>query len=75
MAPVPEDRYESELFWRESELASRWRMSVRTLQRWRRAGSGPPWLKIGGRVVYDLADIRAFEGQVWNDGAERGSSR
>ena len=43
------------------ELAARWSISRRTLDRWRWAGEGPPFLKLGGRVVYRLADIEAFE--------------
>jgi hypothetical protein len=43
------------------ELARRWRISPRTLERWRWSGHGPPYMKIGGRVVYRLADIEAFE--------------
>jgi Helix-turn-helix domain len=43
------------------ELARRWRISPRTLERWRWLKQGPPYLKIGGRVVYRLADIEAFE--------------
>jgi len=31
------------------------------LERWRWAGEGPRFLKLGGRVVYRLADIEAFE--------------
>lgn len=49
------------LFLRERELAARWRMSVRTLQRWRMSKCGPNWLKIGSRVVYSMDEIRAFE--------------
>ena len=61
MLPHRGDDYRPDEFWRETELASRWRLSVRTLQRWRQNGSGPPWLKIGGRIVYSLRDIRALE--------------
>src|SRR5687767_12358626 len=43
------------------ELARRWTLSARTLERWRCAGEGPRYLKIGGRVVYRLEDIEAFE--------------
>ena len=43
------------------ELAARWSISRRTLDRWRWAGEGPRFLKLGGRVVYRLADIEAFE--------------
>ena len=45
----------------ERELARRWHRSQRSLQRWRNLGTGPAWMKIGGRVVYLLADIVAFE--------------
>ena len=43
------------------ELSLRWSMSPRTLERWRWLGQGPAFLKIGGRVVYRLADIEAYE--------------
>ena len=43
------------------ELSERWNISRRTLDRWRWAGEGPPFLKLGGRVVYRIADIEAFE--------------
>ncbi len=46
---------------RPQDLADRWRVSTRTLERWRAAGDGPDWLRIGKKVVYRRADIRAFE--------------
>jgi hypothetical protein len=42
-------------------LAERWRVSTRTLEQWRWQGKGPRYLKIGGRVVYRLEDVEAFE--------------
>ena len=45
------------------DLATRWNISQRTLDRWRWAGEGPSFLKLGGRVVYRVADIEAFEQQ------------
>lgn len=45
------------------ELSRRWSISPRTLERWRWLGQGPRYLKIGGRVVYRLEDIEAFEAQ------------
>lgn len=45
----------------ETELSDRLRLSVRTLQRWRWKGKGPSYLKMGGRVVYRLIDIAAWE--------------
>lgn len=44
------------------ELARRWRISERTLERWRWLKQGPAYLKIGGRVAYRLEDIEAYEG-------------
>ena len=46
------------------ELAARWKISHRTLERWRWAQEGPRYLKLGGRVVYRLTDIEAFERDV-----------
>ena len=43
------------------DLARRWTISPRTLERWRWVGEGPVYMKIGGRVVYRLDDILAFE--------------
>jgi predicted site-specific integrase-resolvase len=43
------------------ELAARWNISHRTLERWRWTGEGPCYVKIGGRVVYREEDIEAFE--------------
>jgi hypothetical protein len=43
------------------ELSRRWSLSPRTLERWRWLRQGPGYLKIGGRVVYRVEDIEAFE--------------
>ena len=43
------------------DLARRWRISPRTLERWRWLQQGPSYLKIGGRIAYRLADIEAYE--------------
>ncbi|MGE5534108.1 MAG: helix-turn-helix transcriptional regulator [Acidobacteriota bacterium] len=45
----------------ERTLADRWSMSPRTLQRWRQDNKGPQYLKLGGRVVYRLTDVEAWE--------------
>ena len=45
------------------ELARRWAMSPRTLERWRWTGEGPRYLKVGKRVVYRLDDVEAFEAE------------
>jgi predicted DNA-binding transcriptional regulator AlpA len=57
------------VFLREEELAKRWRVSPRTLQRKRQDRSGPPWLKLGGRIVYDMEDIQAWERRSRDGGA------
>lgn len=44
-----------------SELAERWGVTEDCLQRWRSAGIGPVYLKLGGRVVYRIEDIEAYE--------------
>lgn len=43
------------------ELAARWRMSARSLERWRAAGEGPCWLRLKGAVLYPLDGVRAWE--------------
>lgn len=43
------------------ELAARWKISPRTLERWRWTGEGPAFIKIGGRVVYRLEDVETYE--------------
>jgi hypothetical protein len=43
------------------DLARRWSISPRTLERWRWLRQGPEYLKIGGHVVYRVEDIEAFE--------------
>lgn len=45
----------------QAEPAFRWRIAPRTLERWRWTKIGPIFLKIGGRVIYRLEDVEAFE--------------
>jgi predicted site-specific integrase-resolvase len=45
----------------QAELAQRWGISPRTLERWRWIGHGPKFLKLGGRVVYRMQDVEAYE--------------
>lgn len=49
------------------ELSRRWRLSARTLERWRFEGTGPQYLKVGGRIVYRLADVEAYEAKRLRD--------
>lgn len=59
----------------EKDLSRRCRLSVRTLQRWRWLGKGPSYLKLGGRVVYPVADVEAWEQASRADIAEGRSPR
>ena len=45
----------------EVELAKRWGISPKTLQRWRSEGRGPRYLKLSKRVVYPVDEIEAYE--------------
>ena len=45
----------------QEQLARRWNISPRTLERWRWLKQGPKYLKIGGRVLYRVEDIEDFE--------------
>jgi hypothetical protein len=51
----------SEQFLNQKQLARRWGLSPRTLERWRCQGRGPDYLKLVGRVAYRLCDVEAFE--------------
>lgn len=63
------------------ETAEHLRVSVPTLNRWRCAGEGPRFLRLGvgrnGRTVYSLADVdewaasRAFQSTTEADVADR----
>ena len=35
-------------------------MSPRTLENWRGKGRGPTYRRIGGRILYSMADIQKF---------------
>ena len=43
------------------ELARRWQLSPRTLERWRWLKKGPSYLRAGGRILYRLEDVEAYE--------------
>lgn len=45
----------------EQMLALRWHCSTSRLQRWRSDEKGPAYLKIGGKVLYQLEDLRKYE--------------
>lgn len=45
------------------ELAERWRgvVTLATLDNWRSQNRGPRFVKIGGRVLYPVAEVEAYE--------------
>ena len=45
----------------ETELARRWNVSAKTLQRWRCEGAGPPYIKLSKAVRYPVSEIVAYE--------------
>ena len=45
----------------QEQLARRWCISPRTLERWRWLKQGPSYLRLGGRIAYRLDDIEAYE--------------
>jgi hypothetical protein len=59
------------------DLARRWRISPRTLERWRWLRQGPAYLKLGAVIAYRLEDVEAFEARRRNDAtaASRSNAR
>jgi predicted site-specific integrase-resolvase len=45
----------------QKQLAARWSIGAATLERWRREGMGPKFLKPCSRVLYRQVDIDAYE--------------
>jgi hypothetical protein len=62
-----------EAYWNEIELARRWGISHRTLQRWRSQKKGPPYLKLCGRVVYRAAEVLIWENANLKTGEAKAS--
>lgn len=54
---------EKPIYIRPGELADRWHISYKKLANDRCAGIGLPYMKVGGAVLYALADVEAFEAQ------------
>jgi hypothetical protein len=60
------------LFLTPRELAQRYggRVSVKTLANWRWQGLGPPFVKLGGRVLYPVTDLLGWELDRTRGGAD-----
>lgn len=51
----------------ETELATRWSMTTKTLYRWRTQNQGPKYMKLGKKILYPLAAVEAYENQITVD--------
>ena len=58
----------------QRNLAQRWGVSEATLERWRTEGIGPKYLKLGGRVLYRLVDIEAYESECLTTSTSQSSA-
>lgn len=54
-------------FFTPKQLADRWHLKDQTLANWRAARQGPPFTKIGAKVLYPIEGIHAYEklNQSW----------
>jgi hypothetical protein len=51
----------TETYLTEQEFAARYHLGRRTVQRWRRSGDGPVWVRLGERrVLYRLSDCERW---------------
>ena len=62
---MQEDTNNERNFLNTSQLAKRWNKSPRTIENWRGRGEGPNYYKIGGKVLYDLAEIIELENKSY----------
>lgn len=53
----------TDVFLKQKDVARRWGISHRTLERWRVAGQGPRFVKIGAHALYRLRDVEAYEAE------------
>ena len=44
-------------------IAQRWKVTTKTLEKWRRRGTGPKYLRVGGQIHYRPKEIELFEDQ------------
>lgn len=58
---INDERARSHRHLNQVDLSRRWCLSPRTLERWRWLKQGPNYMRLGGRILYRLEDIEAFE--------------
>ncbi len=66
-----EDPATDRRFLTREELARRWRVSVRTLERLHAARLGPPRMKIKGKVLFCIDDVLRHEQTMTDRGRRR----
>lgn len=52
---------EQPVYLTQRDLATRYRLSVRTIERWRADRYGPAWITIGASIRYRMSDVLAWE--------------
>jgi hypothetical protein len=57
---LPPDRRISRQLVSTKELSEIWGVPESTLRYWRSAETGPPYVKLGGRIKYHLADVERY---------------
>ena len=45
------------------QLADRWGLSPKTLERWCVIGTGPKYIRLPGKVIYRLCEFEAYENE------------
>ena len=57
-------------YWSSKEFAEWIDRSTITLQRWRSEGSGPPWIKVRGQILYEKEKVYEWLSSLEVDPAE-----
>jgi hypothetical protein len=52
------------IFLDTKQLAQRWRRSPRTIEGWRAKKTGPDYLNLNGKIVYDIDEIIEAEAEA-----------
>ena len=63
---MKEENSDKFILYKEQDIAKKLGVTQRSLQRWRAAGSGPPYIKMVRHVRYKLDDV-----QQWIDRQSR----
>ena len=61
MTIIPQHTIESAVNHDPQSAAKRLKLAKQTLANWRHMRKGPPYVKIGGKIVYREIDLVAFE--------------